>query len=150
MTFTASRRDFNRDALVSTLAAFAAGATGAQAFAQAPATGANPGRREVIKQLLPGAPEREILLIEVKFPPGTASAPHMHANGVAAFVVSGAIASRVNDGPELTYHAGDAWWEPPGAIHRVSRNASATEPATLLAIYVAPKGASGDELTKPL
>jgi quercetin dioxygenase-like cupin family protein len=67
-----------------------------------------------------------------------------------AFVVSGAIASRVDDGPEQTYHAGDAWWEPPGAVHRVSRNASATEAATLLAIFVAPRGASGAELTKPL
>jgi quercetin dioxygenase-like cupin family protein len=46
----------------------------------------------------------------------------------------------VGDGPEQTYRAGDAWWEPVGAIHRVSRNASATEPATLLAIYIAPSG----------
>jgi quercetin dioxygenase-like cupin family protein len=150
MTFAASRRDFNRDALTSALAAFAVGATGAQAFAQTPAAGANAGRRQVIKQLLPGAPERELILIEVKLPPGAASPPHSHANGVMAFVVSGAFVSRVNDGPEETYRAGDAWWEPLGAAHRVFRNASATEPATLLAIFVAPRGASGDELTKPL
>jgi quercetin dioxygenase-like cupin family protein len=67
-----------------------------------------------------------------------------------AFVVSGAIASKVGDGPERTFHAGDAWWEPPGAIHRVSRNASSTETATLLAIYVAPKGATPADLMKPI
>jgi quercetin dioxygenase-like cupin family protein len=147
---TTSRRDFNCDALASVLAALAATAGGADAAcAQTPAAGAA-GRREVIKQLLPGEPARELILIEISYPPGAASPPHMHANGVMAYVVSGAIASRVNDGPEETIHAGGAWWEPPGAVHRVSRNASATESATLLAIFVAPKGASGAELTKPL
>jgi quercetin dioxygenase-like cupin family protein len=150
MTFATSRRDFNCDALASALAALALGATGDLASAQTPATGAEVGRRQVIKQLLPGAPDRELILIEVTYPPGTASPPHLHANGVMAYVVSGAITSRVNDGPEQTYRAGDAWWEPPGAVHRVSRNASASEPAALLAIFVAPRGASGAELTKPL
>jgi quercetin dioxygenase-like cupin family protein len=74
----------------------------------------------------------------------------MHANGVMAFVVSGTIVSKVGDGPEQTFHAGDAWWEPEGAIHRVSRNASSTESATLLAIYIAPKGATPADLIKPI
>jgi len=147
---TATRRDFNCDALASALAVLAATAAGADAAsAQTPAAGTS-GRREVIKQLLPGEPERELILIEVAYPPGAASPPHLHANGVMAYVVSGAITSRVNDGPEETFRAGGAWWEPPGAVHRVSRNASTTEPATLLAVFVVPKGASGAELTKPL
>jgi quercetin dioxygenase-like cupin family protein len=150
MTFATSRRDFNCEALASALAAFAVTAGGATALAQAPAGGVDSSRRQVIKQVLPGEPERELILVEVKYPPGGASPPHLHANGVMAFVVSGAIASRVNDAPEQTYHAGDAWWEPPGAVHRVSRNASATEAATLLAIFVAPKGVGAAELTKPL
>jgi quercetin dioxygenase-like cupin family protein len=150
MTFATSRRDFNREALASALAAIAVGATGATAVAQMPASGADSSRRQVITQALPGEPARELILVEVRYPPGGGSPPHLHANGVMAFVVSGAIASRVNDAPEQVYHAGDAWWEPPGAIHRVSRNASATEAATLLAIFVAPKGAGAAELTKPL
>ena len=89
-------------------------------------------------------------LIEVTYPPGAGSPPHLHANGVMAFVVSGSIVSKVGDGAEQTFHAGDAWWEPPAAIHRVSRNASATESATLLAIYVAPKSATADNLMKPI
>jgi quercetin dioxygenase-like cupin family protein len=150
MTSASSRREFSGDALALAVAAFAASATGGAALAQTPAAGGDSGRREVIKQALPGEPERELILLEVKYAPGGSSPPHMHANGVMAFVVSGAIASRVNDAPEQTYHAGDAWWEPPGAVHRVSRNASTTEAATLLAIYVAPKGAGGAELMKPL
>lgn len=84
------------------------------------------------------------------YPPGTGSPAHLHANGVMAFVVSGSIASRVGDAPERTYRAGDAWWEPPGAVHRVSRNASGTEPALLLAIYIAPPGTAASDLMKPL
>jgi quercetin dioxygenase-like cupin family protein len=150
MSFATSRRDFTCDAFTSALVAFAASATGSAALAQTPATGGGSSARQVIRQALPGEPERELILTEVMYPPGSVSAPHMHANGVMAFVVSGAITSRVNDTPEQTFRAGEAWWEPPGAVHRVSRNASATEPATLLAVFVAPKGASREELTKPL
>jgi quercetin dioxygenase-like cupin family protein len=150
MSFATSRRDFTSDALTSALAAFAASAAGTSTFAQTPATGGSSSVRQVIRQALPGEPERELILTEVTYPPGAVSAPHMHANGVMAFVVSGAITSRVNDTPEQTFRAGEVWWEPPGAVHRVSRNASATEPAKLLAIFVAPKGASAAELTKPL
>jgi len=92
-------------------------------------------RRNVIEQALPGEPARELILIEVTYPPGEGSPPHLHTNGVMAFVVSGAIASKVGDGPERVFHAEDAWWEPPGAIHRVSRSASNVEAARLLAIY---------------
>src|SRR5262249_36460908 len=130
----------------------AAGARCADAVAAAPprTPAAGAGRREVLKQELPGEPARELLLLEISYAPGAGSPAHLHANGVAAFVVSGAIASKVNDGPEQVFRAREAWGEPPGAVHRVSRNASATEPAAVLAIFVAPKGAAAADLTRPL
>ncbi|QOZ36877.1 cupin domain-containing protein [Bradyrhizobium sp. CCBAU 53421] len=142
-----TRRDVNRASLLSLLAAIAA-ACGADAAAQAQNSASS--RREVIRQALPGDPRREISLVEVHYPPGTGSPAHAHANGVMAFVVSGSISSQVGEGPEQTYKAGDAWWEPAGAVHRVSRNPSATVPATLLAIYIAPEGATAADLMKPL
>jgi quercetin dioxygenase-like cupin family protein len=51
-------------------------------------------------------------------------------------VISGAIESKVNDGPTRIYRAGESWSEPPGALHAISRNASKTEPAKLLAVFV--------------
>ena len=140
-----SRRHFNCSSLFSLLAATGTpdGTVAAQQMTSHAAT-----RRDVITQELPGAPLRDISLIEVTYPPATGSPPHRHVNGVMAFVVSGTIVSKVGDGAEQTFHAGDAWWEPPGAIHRISRNASSTEPATLLAIYVAPKGAAAGDLMK--
>ena len=143
-----SRRNFNRS-LACLLTALAATARSTTTWAQATRTSSKSARREVIKQPLPGEPPRDLVLVEVTYPPGTASPAHLHANGVMAFVVSGSVVSRVDDAPERTYHAGEAWWEPPGAVHRVSRNASATEPATLLAIYPAPRGASEADLIRP-
>ena len=142
-----SRRHINHSALISLLAAAALDDTAA---AQQHATSHAATRRDVIRQELPGEPLRDISLIEVTYPPAAGSPPHLHANGVIAFVVSGTIVSKVGDGAEQAFHAGDAWWEPPGAIHRVSRNASSTEPATLLAIYVAPRSATADDLMKPI
>jgi quercetin dioxygenase-like cupin family protein len=104
----------------------------------------------VIKQELPGEPLRVLSLVEVTYPPGVGSPVHRHANGVMAYVVSGAIASKVGNEPEQMFYAGDAWWEPPGAIHRVSRNVSLTDPATLLAIYIAPEGTTATDLMKAL
>jgi quercetin dioxygenase-like cupin family protein len=51
-------------------------------------------------------------------------------------VLSGAIRSQVDDGPVTVYKAGEHFTETPGAHHRVSENASDTEPAKLLAIFV--------------
>ena len=146
---TVTRRRFNCVSLLSLIITIAATLPG-EAAAQ-PAAGATASiRRDVIKQRLPGEPARDLTLVVVTCPPGTGSPPHVRANGVMAFVVSGTIASKVGDGPEQTFRAGDAWWEPEGAIHRVSRNASSTEGATLLAIYIAPKSATTSDLIKPI
>jgi hypothetical protein len=45
-------------------------------------------------------------------------------------------------GPARIYRAGEAFYEPPGSEHLVSENASATEPASLLAVFVADDGAT--------
>lgn len=148
--FTISRRRFSCDSLISLLTAAATTSGGGAAFAQGATNPSASTRRDVIKQALPGEPPRELTLVEVTYPPGGGSRPHHHANGVMAFVISGTITSRVGDEPERTFSTGSAWWEPPGAIHRVSRNASSTEPAVLLAIYIAPKGAAPADLMKPM
>jgi len=150
MKFAVSRRQFNRGSLIALLTTAAARSVGGEASAQQSAPSAAATRRDVIKQELTGEPLRDLWLVEVTYPPGAGSPPHLHANGVMAYVLSGAIASKVGAEPEQMFHAGDAWWEPPGAIHRVSRNASLTEPASLLAIYIAPKDATAADLMRPL
>jgi quercetin dioxygenase-like cupin family protein len=76
--------------------------------------------------------------VVVDYPPGGASPSHVHAKSafIYGYIVSGAIESQVNDGPKRVYRAGESFYEPPGSSHPVSRNASTTEPAKLLAVVV--------------
>jgi len=143
-----TRRDFSQNSLLSLLAAIALPLESQSLAGTASASASS--RRVVIKQPLPGNPERQLTLVEVVYPPGQGSPPHEHPNGVMAFVVSGSIASKVGNGPEQVFRAGEAWWEPVGAIHRVSRNVSSTEEARLLAIYIAPPNAGEADLMRPL
>jgi len=79
-------------------------------------------------------------VVEVSYPPGGASPSHTHPGITIAYVLEGSIRSKVGDEPERTYTAGQAFLETPGQVHAVSRNASATEPARLLAVLLAEKG----------
>ena len=87
---------------------------------------------------IPNIPGKSLIALEVNYAPGAASPPHTHAKSafIYAYVISGAIESKVNDGETRIYRAGESWSEPPGATHSISRNASRTEPAKLLAVFV--------------
>ena len=73
-------------------------------------------------------------------PGGTTSWPHRHPYGAFVYVIDGAVRMGLDDRPEQTLRAGDSFYEPPGALHGVSANASDSEPATLLAVFVVPEG----------
>jgi quercetin dioxygenase-like cupin family protein len=87
---------------------------------------------------IPNIPGKSIVGLIVSYPPGGATPAHIHAKSafVNGFVVSGAIRSKVDNGETRVFKAGESWSEEPGAQHPISENASATEPATLLAIFV--------------
>ena len=90
------------------------------------------------EQVIPNIPGKSLAAVVVDYAPGGASPSHTHAKSafVFAYVVSGAIESQVNDGPTRVYRAGESFYEIPGSSHPVSRNASKTEPAKLLAVFV--------------
>lgn len=90
---------------------------------------------------LPNLPGNSLSAVLVEYAPGGSSDSHHHAGSVFAYVVDGAIRSTLDDGQETVYQAGESFFEPPGTHHAVSANASATEPARLLAIFVAETGA---------
>jgi quercetin dioxygenase-like cupin family protein len=103
--------------------------------------------RPVISVKLPNVPGKSLSAALVTYPPGGKSGKHHHAGSVFAFVVSGAIRSENSaTGPVKVYKAGEAFFEPPGSEHLVSENASETEPASLLAVFVADDSA---KLTTP-
>ena len=106
--------------------------------------------RPKFDQAIPNLPGKSLVAVEVEYPPGAGSIPHMHAKSafIYAYVISGAIESKVNDGDVRVYRTGESWSEPPGANHSVSRNASKTKPAKLLAVFVV--DSNDRELTTPL
>lgn len=92
----------------------------------------------VSDQGLPNVPGKSLRAVLVEYEPGAGSPSHRHPASafIYAHVLEGAIRSKVNDEPERTYQAGESWTEKPGDHHQVSHNASKTEPAKLLAIFV--------------
>jgi len=102
------------------------------------ATGYNDTIKTNFSQPISNVPGKSLVAVEVSYPPGGASAPHHHTDSafIYAYVVSGQIASQVEGQSEHIYRAGECWHETPGAHHLISRNASNTEPAKLLAVFV--------------
>ncbi len=92
----------------------------------------------VYEHALPNVPGKSIKGVLVEYQPGGSSPTHTHPASafIYATVLEGAIRSKVNDGPETVYRAGESFSEMPGDHHGVSANASSTDPARLLAVFV--------------
>jgi quercetin dioxygenase-like cupin family protein len=114
----------------------------ALAFGVAGSASAHDGQAETVTpkfdQAIPNIPGKSLIAVEVDYAPGAASPPHTHAKSafIYAYVISGEIESKVNSGETRIYKAGESWSEPPAASHQISRNASKTKPAKLLAVFV--------------
>jgi quercetin dioxygenase-like cupin family protein len=126
----------------------------ALAFSMAGAVSAQDGEAQTVTKnfeaAIPNIPGKSLIALEVEYAPGAASPSHTHAKSafIYAYVISGAIESKVNDGKTRIYRAGESWSEAPGATHSISRNASKTEPAKLLAIFVL--DTNDNSLTTPI
>ena len=114
-----------------------------QAWRTAPTQAGRPSRAKPLFQHdLPDLTIKgwSVTAVEVKYAPGQASAAHRHPGITIACVLEGEVVSKIGDGPEKTYEVGEMFLETPGQLHAVSRNASDTKPARLLAILMAEKG----------
>ena len=92
----------------------------------------------VFDHVLPNVPGKSMKGVLVEYAPGGSSPAHTHpaSSFIYATVLEGAVRSKVNDGPEKVYRAGESFAEMPGDQHGVSANASDTQPARLLAVFV--------------
>ena len=117
---------------------------------QTPATPPQAPRPPVFKHDLPNLTmdDWEVTVSHVDYAPGRVGAPHRHAGFVLAYVLEGSVVAKISgQGEEKTYTVGQMFYEQPGATHEVSKNASQTQPAKLLAMIFAKKGAT---LTTPV
>ena len=92
----------------------------------------------VYEHPLPSVPGKSVKGVLVEYGPGGYSSAHTHAKSalIYATVLEGAILSAVNGGETKIFTAGQNFTELPGDRHDVSANASKTEPAKLLAVFV--------------
>ena len=134
-----------RRTVLLSLSAFAGLADGATAQPAAPKT------RPVFQHDRPdiNLSDWSATAVEVSYGPGESSPPHRHPGITIAYVLEGSIRSKVGEDPEQTYRAGQMFMETPEQLHAVSRNASSTEPAKLLAILLTKKGAALTTPAKP-
>jgi len=106
------------------------------------------GRKIVFENDLPDLNLKgwSVTVVEVSYTPGESSGAHRHPGITIAYVLEGEVRSKVGDDPERLYTAGQMFLETPDQVHAVSRNASTTKPARLLAVMLAEKG---KQLTTP-
>jgi len=78
---------------------------------------------------LPDYPGKEVLMLNVEYPPGGADPVHRHDANAFVYVLEGSIVMGVKGGKAVTLHAGETFYEGPNDIHTIGRNASSTNPA---------------------
>jgi quercetin dioxygenase-like cupin family protein len=127
--------------LLAGLIAVAVLAPAAHAEPASPSSGQTPIVRPVFDQPT-NIPGKSLKAVTVSYPPGAQSEAHRHAQSafIMAYVISGAIRSQVEGEPARVFRAGETWSEAPGAHHTISENASSTEPAELLAVFLVDPG----------
>lgn len=75
-------------------------------------------------------------VVEVTYQPGDSSTAHRHPCPVIGYVMEGSLRTKSGNEPEAIYTVGQTFYEAPGAVHRVSANASTERPVRFLAYFV--------------
>jgi quercetin dioxygenase-like cupin family protein len=120
----------------------AASAIVAPLCAVASSSGSPLDRVDVVSSYpLANIPGKRVTVVRVSYGPGGFTPPHRHAGTVTAYITKGEIRSQLGGGPLEIFTVGQSFFEPPGSTHMVSANASTTEPAELIAVFVADEGA---------
>jgi quercetin dioxygenase-like cupin family protein len=95
----------------------------------------------IASHALPNVPGKRVTVVRVSYGPGGFTPPHRHGGSVTAYITKGEVRSQLGGGPIETFGVGQSFFEPPGATHLLSANASNMEPAELIAVFVADEGA---------
>ena len=112
-------------------------------FAFAADSGAKPAAvagAELMTQDLTGDTGKEVLMLTVTYQPGGASLPHRHDAQGFVYVLEGEMTMQVDGSAPVTLHPGQTFYEGRDDIHRVSANASKTNPAKILVLMIKDKG----------
>jgi quercetin dioxygenase-like cupin family protein len=95
----------------------------------------------LVQKALPDILGKEVLMLTVVYPPGSADPIHRHNAHGFIYVLEGTIVMQVRGGKEVTLTPGQTFYEGPDDIHTVGRNSSSTKPAKFLVFLLKNKGA---------
>ena len=95
----------------------------------------------LMSQDLTGISGKEGIVLTVEYAPGAGGDVHRHNAHVFVYVLEGSIVMQVQGGKEVTLGPGQTFYENPGDVHTVGRNASTTQPAKFVVFMVKDKGA---------
>lgn len=96
---------------------------------------------ELLTKALAEIPGREMQMIAVEYPPGAVDPVHRHDAHAFVYVLEGTIVMQIKGGKQVTLKPGQTFYEGPNDVHIVGRNASNTETARFLAVFVKKQGA---------
>ena len=86
-------------------------------------------------------PGKEGTMLIVEYAPGGADPIHRHNAHAFVYVLEGTVIMQVKGAEPVTLHPGQTFYEGPNDVHLVGRNASNTEPAKFLVVFIKNKGA---------
>ena len=110
-------------------------------FASPPAHALDAVVKELMTKPLPEFPGKQALMITVEYPPGAVDPIHRHNAHAFVYVLEGSIIMQVKGGKEVTLKPGQTFYEGPNDVHVVGKNASSTQPAKFLVVFVKNAGA---------
>ena len=94
----------------------------------------------LLSKELADIPGKEVLMLVVEYPPGGADPVHRHDAHGFIYVLEGSVVMGVKGGEEVTLTPGQTFYEGPEDVHTVGRNASNTQPAKFLVVFVKDTG----------
>ena len=95
----------------------------------------------LLEQPLPMRDAAVAGMITVEYAPGAGTPPHTHPADTFVYVLHGAVEMQVAGGELKVLQQGETFYEKPSDRHVVSRNASQTERAKFLVMFVKEKNA---------
>jgi quercetin dioxygenase-like cupin family protein len=93
-----------------------------------------------IKEKLDGK-DAKATVVEVTIEPGQSGLPHRHPGSAVGYVLEGEYELGIDDQPTRVFKAGETFYEPAGALHRVSKNPAAKGKTRLIAVVLHPRDA---------
>jgi quercetin dioxygenase-like cupin family protein len=110
-------------------------------LAQTPQAAAGQRSTELFNRTMDDVLGRRLTVRLTERDPGNGSAAHRHPGShTVGYILEGSYEVKIDDGPVRTLKPGEVFYEPPNALHAVSRNASATQPLKYLVIQVSDPG----------